>query len=327
MWLLDTHTFRLEEVANPSDVPSPGYAILSHVWIKVGRGEQTFQDVRRLTSGIFSAVEGLCPKIRGFCALARRNGFRKVWIDTCCIDKTSSSELSEAINSMYLWYARAADVPGEEDPKQPGSTFRSSEWFTRGWTLQELLAPIQVIFVSAEWQSLGTKTSFADVVEEITGIDRDVLTRKRSLDSVSIARRMSWASLRRTTRVEDEAYCLMGIFGVNMPTIYGEGRQAFTRLQEEILKRSYDQSILAWDHILDDPTLLQSPSNSDCPLSPRLARGKTSRPPRRAAQTTSARARSSSFPGCTRVSAAWGSRFGSIAWNRCSLTESMPKTG
>ncbi|KAI0357446.1 HET-domain-containing protein [Trametes cingulata] len=284
MWLLDTHTFCLEEVAHPNDVPSPGYAILSHVWIKVGRGEQSFQDIRNLTSGILSlpgveldssAIEGLCPKIRGFCALARRNGFRKVWIDTCCIDKTSSSEFSEAINSMYQWYARAAvcyaylqDVPGEDDPRDTDSTFCSSEWFTRGWTLQELLAPSQVIFVSAEWQSLGTKTSFADIIQEITGIDRDVLTRERPLDSVSIARRMSWAASRRTTRVEDQAYCLMGIFGVNMPTIYGEGRQAFIRLQEEILKRSHDQSILAWDNILDDPALVQTSSDPDCILSP-----------------------------------------------------------
>ncbi|OJT08095.1 Vegetative incompatibility protein HET-E-1 [Trametes pubescens] len=290
MWLLDTYTGQFEHVANPQDVPNPGYAILSHVWVKVGPSEQTFQDVQRLTAAALHAhiasssthsspdvlaIPELCPKIRGFCALARKTGFRKVWIDTCCIDKTSSAELSEAINSMYQWYARAAicyaflhDVPGDEDPHEPDSAFRTSEWFTRGWTLQELIAPSRVVFLSAEWFPLGTKASFADVIEEITGIDRDVLTRERALDSVSIARRMSWASRRSTTRVEDEAYALMGIFGVNIPTIYGEGRHAFVRLQEEILKRSNDQSILAWSDILDDRLLEQPSSGPDCVLSP-----------------------------------------------------------
>lgn len=290
MWLLDTFTAQFEHVASPQDVPFPGYAILSHVWVKVGPGEQTFQDVQRLTAAALHAhiasssihpspdalaIPELCPKIRGFCALARKTGFRKVWIDTCCIDKTSSAELSEAINSMYQWYARAAicyaflhDVPGDEDPREPDSAFRGSEWFTRGWTLQELIAPSRVVFVSAEWLPLGTKASFAGVIEEITGIDRNVLTRERALDSVSIARRMSWAARRFTTRVEDEAYALMGIFGVNMPTIYGEGRHAFVRLQEEILKRSNDQSILAWGDILDDRLLEQPTSGPDCVLSP-----------------------------------------------------------
>ncbi|TBU21976.1 hypothetical protein BD311DRAFT_706275 [Dichomitus squalens] len=195
----------------------------------------------------------LSPKIRDACAFARANGFRYIWIDSCCIDKTSSSELSEAINSMFVWYAEAqvcyaflADVPVGEDHTAAGSSFRRSRWFTRGWTLQELIAPWDVVFLSCDWTVIGSKNTLSRLVEEITGIDREVLLHEKSLDSVSVAARLSWASKRTTTRAEDQAYSLLGIFDINMPTLYGEGERAFRRLQEEIMRRVPDQSRFAW---------------------------------------------------------------------------------
>jgi hypothetical protein len=127
--------------------------------------------------------------------------------------------------------------------------FRDSKWFTRGWTLQELLAPSDVQFYGAEWQFLGSKLALLDLVAERTGIDRDTLGGTRQLYDNSIARRMSWASNRETTRVEDKAYCLLGLFDVNLPLLYGEGEKAFLRLQEEILKNSMDHSLFAWEDI------------------------------------------------------------------------------
>lgn len=190
------------------------------------------------------------------CVVARRDGFRYIWIDSCCIDKTSSSELSEAINSMFNWYRDAqlcyaflADVPsesGSDDPRAHGSRFRRSRWFTRGWTLQELVAPRWVLFLSDQWTLLGTKDTLAGVIEAVTRIDTGVLKHEKSLDSASVAQRMSWAATRQTTRVEDQAYSLLGIFGINMPTLYGEGEQAFRRLQEEILRKIPDQTMFAW---------------------------------------------------------------------------------
>ncbi len=262
MWLLHTENIHLRLFPSPPDV---SYAILSHVW---GEDEQTFQDtprvqpntthnaLRRARDHAFSRPS---LKIRNACARARRDGFRWLWVDTCCIDKTNSTELSEAINSMFEWYRNAAmcyafldDVPRREDSSAPTSAFRSSMWFKRGWTLQELIAPHSVIFLTAEWEAIGPKWRLASLIEKVTGIDRAVLTHKRSLKDFSLACRMSWAAGRKTCRVEDEAYSLMGLFGVYMPTIYGEGKHAFIRLQEEIVKKSPDQSIFAWGRTLQD---------------------------------------------------------------------------
>ncbi|KAI1145569.1 heterokaryon incompatibility protein-domain-containing protein [Nemania diffusa] len=170
------------------------------------------------------------------CLIARANGFDYVWIDTCCIDKTSSAELSEAINSMYRWYEEAdicyaylADVP----PKAgTGDEYRRSKWFTRGWTLQELIALSTVTFFNSEWQTVGDKLDLQQLISDITGIPCRL--------------KMFWAARRKTTRVEDIAYCLMGMFGIYMPMLYGEGERAFIRLQEEILKVTNDQSLFAW---------------------------------------------------------------------------------
>ncbi|KAI0767520.1 hypothetical protein C8Q74DRAFT_1204091, partial [Fomes fomentarius] len=192
-------------------------------------------------------------KARMACILAQLHSIDLVWLDSCCIDKASSAELSEAINSMYEWYeisavcfVHLADVDASDDPSDPSSQFRKSRWHRRGWTLQELIAPRYVLFFSKDWQLIGTKVSLASVLHEITRINTLVLLHQIPVDVVSVAQRMQWASARETTRIEDEAYSLMGIFNVHMATIYGEGRHAFIRLQEEILKHTNDQSIFAW---------------------------------------------------------------------------------
>ncbi|KAI0364154.1 HET-domain-containing protein [Pilatotrama ljubarskyi] len=253
MYLLDTRTARLHHFLRSRDLR---YAILSHVWQDV-RNELSFRDVQAI--GAECALSGenprdrMSPKIRNCCIFAERAGYAWVWIDTCCIDHNSSAELSEAINSMFAWYADADvcyaylyDVGDHEDPSSRDSAFRRSRWYERGWTLQELIAPVRVVFLSQTWRTLGSKHTLASVVEEVTAVQKEILTHERSLDSISVAQRMSWASKRQTTRIEDRAYSLLGIFRINMPTIYGEGLRAFARLQEEILRQIPDQSIFAW---------------------------------------------------------------------------------
>ena len=231
----------------------PPYAILSHRW-GPAQDEVTFQDLQG--DGERALRKKGYAKLKSFCVAATEYGLSHAWSDTCCIDKSSSAELSEAINSMYSWYESARvrfayleDVPARCDPRAPASAFRESVWFTRGWTLQELIAPSDLIFVSSEWDAptLGSKASLADLVEEITGVREDVLLDRRVLQSASVAEKMSWAAGRCTTRLEDEAYSLLGLFGVNMATIYGEGRRAFRRLQEEIMRSTQDHSIFAWN--------------------------------------------------------------------------------
>ncbi|KAI1785938.1 HET-domain-containing protein [Ganoderma leucocontextum] len=210
------------------------------------------------------ADSDLSPKIREACRVARANGYRYLWIDSCCIDKTSSSELSEAINSMYQWYACAdvcyaflADVPAEEDRRRKDSKFRLSRWFTRGWTLQELIAPANVVFLCGDWTFIGSKHSLASLLAEITNISYNALLRVEPLKEFSVAERLSWAARRQTTRVEDRAYSVLGIFAINMPTLYGEGEGAFRRLQEEIMRRIPDESLFAWTPFhLDSPPQL-----------------------------------------------------------------------
>ncbi|KAI0633739.1 heterokaryon incompatibility protein-domain-containing protein [Trametes polyzona] len=257
MWLLST-TSRLElRFFDRPDQVKGGYAILSHVWQDY---EQTFQDIQELSAlEVTFDDDSISDKIQGCIRAAKAYGLHWLWIDASCIDKTSSAELSEAINSMYAWYAQARicfaylhDVPDSCDLNLPTSAFRRSKWFTRGWTLQELVAPKCLIFLSEDWTYLGTKATLAPLLMEITGIDVEILisASHRKLQQVSVARRMSWAAGRETTRVEDEAYSLMGLFGITMPTIYGEGTDAFRRLQEEIMKQVPDQTLFAWGKAL-----------------------------------------------------------------------------
>jgi len=219
----------------------PRYAILSHTWRLDGE-EVSFKD---LTEGTGKKKAGY-SKIQ-FCGeQAANDGLQYFWVDTCCIDKSSSAELSEAINSMFLWYRNAAkcyvylaDVSTDgSDKLMWESAFLESKWFSRGWTLQELLAPTLVEFFSLEGKQLGDKKSLERQIYERTAIAVEAL-QGSPLSNFAVAERMAWAAKRKTTRKEDGAYCLLGIFDIHMPLIYGEGREkAFNRLKEEIEKAS-----------------------------------------------------------------------------------------
>jgi hypothetical protein len=230
------------------------YVILSHTW---GDEEIAYEEL-----GLDNITEKAgYQKILRACAQAKKQGYQYIWIDTCCIDKRSSAELTEAINSMYKWYSNAtlciiylADVPGfQQDDNMSasqGNAFKKSAWFTRGWTLQELIACRHRIFFSQDWSIISDKEILEDAINvcaKVTDIPKEVLQHNRRLQTICIAQRMSWAAQRQTTRPEDRAYSLMGIFGVNMPILYGEGlRKAFRRLQDEIMKSSFDQTLFAW---------------------------------------------------------------------------------
>ncbi|KAE8442431.1 hypothetical protein EG329_003389 [Mollisiaceae sp. DMI_Dod_QoI] len=154
---------------------------------------------------------------------------------------------------MFAWYRKARRCYVYLSDVESISDLSQSRWFTRGWTLQELIAPTEVIFFNKYWLQIGTKNSaghsLMNVISAITTIPPVVLTAEfepGQLSLFSIAQIMSWAAERQTTREEDLAYCLIGLFGVNMPMIYGEGNKAFLRLQLEILKVTYDHSIFTW---------------------------------------------------------------------------------
>ncbi|KAI0827836.1 hypothetical protein BC628DRAFT_1417955 [Trametes gibbosa] len=343
--------------------PLPPYAILSHVW---NGAEQSYKDLLHLQLTA-TAIDDLrvSIKVRECSPLATEYGLDWFWVDAPCIDKRNSAELSEAISSMYHWYGRSAicfvhlpDVPSDsrDHIRAPGSAFRLSVYFKRGWTLQELVAARRVVFLFNDWTVLSIKHELANVLEEITGIDYDILTfcrfvfiRKvgnfrtdigfralrqdpkgdvvsvrrvhlrgppstlagavphpntknphelgqsrepgwspthagwrpafpsgdaRSQISaapsapsgasragwrysrflmfdVSVARRLSWASHRETRRVEDRAYCLLGLFNIHMPIMYGEGNKAFIRLQQTILAEIRDHTLFAWGAAMD----------------------------------------------------------------------------
>jgi hypothetical protein len=223
----------------------PPYAILSHRWGEHTE-EVTFRDIMDGT-GKSKAGYG---KIR-FCGeQARSDSIQYFWVDTCCINKADFTELSEAINSMFCWYREAtkcyvfmSDVSksiGDENDDLLRSTwksaFRKSEWFTRGWTLQELIAPTSVEFFSLDGDRLGDKISMEQQIHDSTGIAIRAL-QGEPLSTFSSDERMPWAKNRSTTRKEDKVYSLLGIFDVHMPLIYGEGEEkAAIRLQEEINK-------------------------------------------------------------------------------------------
>lgn len=249
MRLLHAKNLEFEEFF---DTQIPPYAILSHRW---GEKEVSFQQMRKNR-----AEEGPgLSKILGCCALASQKGYQWVWIDTCCIDKKSSAELSEAINSMFQWYAKATEclvylsdvsLDGQQASDEEFiARFSASKWFSRGWTVQELLAPAQLIFYDADWEEIGDRGNLAYKISAVTGIRGGYLG-MRGRDSIwkaSVATRLSWVSRRQTSRSEDLAYCMLGLFDVNMPLLYGEGGvKAFLRLQTEIVSKWEDETIFAW---------------------------------------------------------------------------------
>jgi hypothetical protein len=243
---------------------TPPYAILSHTW-GADDEEVTFKDI---TDGVGKGKNKAGYKKIRFCGTqAASDGLQFFWVDTCCIDKSSSAELSEAINSMFSWYQNAArcyvylpdvsiggsigkDFIGKDSTRNDLSSqrtwelaFQRTRWFTRGWTLQELIAPTSVEFFSVEGEQLGDRNSLVQEIHKITGISVQAL-QGSPLTQFSIDERMLWAAQRQTKREEDAAYSLLGIFNIHMPLIYGEGREkALIRLQKEIKEASKDESI------------------------------------------------------------------------------------
>ncbi|KIV86704.1 hypothetical protein PV11_02302 [Exophiala sideris] len=235
-----------------SDGDIPKYAILSHRWVE--NEEISLNDFKE---GPLRDKSGWA-KIQQSCKFAKSLNHDWIWIDTCCIDKSNSEELSEAIKSMYHWYRNAeccltylCDVSKDSDPsrifKVKGSS-KDSEWFRRGWTLQELLAPRQLRFYDMEWNYLGTRSQLVNELQTVTGIDIKYLQGGTTFRNACIATRMSWMANRTTKRKEDMAYSMLGIFNLTMPIVYGEDERehAFERLQELLLGKHYDDSLFAW---------------------------------------------------------------------------------
>ncbi|KAL1871127.1 hypothetical protein Daus18300_004872 [Diaporthe australafricana] len=283
MRLLDTTTFELR-LDSQEFFQGEGYAILSHRWVGP---EITFDEIARHAPSLREAGEKhrmkspQLDKIRGACAVARGQGLRWMWIDSCCINKSSATEEAESINSMFKWYHGArvcvtylSDVrsgvspdPPEYQAVEPSGGAKKdmppaektsdrvfqradrdapSEWFSRGWTLQELLAPHDMDFYDMDWKYLGTKASLAPQIQQVTGIDAEYLTGARDFRKACIATKMSWMAGRTTTRAEDIAYSMFGLFNIVASPQYGEGPRAFMRLQHALLFLKADESIFAW---------------------------------------------------------------------------------
>lgn len=264
MRLLDVGTFEFFERTN-----NEPYAILSHTWdekeftysdmIRFQEKVATWSSHDRKSSMNHSSQPG-AAKVRRACRSAETQGFRYIWIDTCCINKENPSELSRAIRSMFRWYERAAvclvhlsdvgftlpgDVSFKDTSRWPNKGL--PKWFTRGWTYQELLAPKDVSFYNAEWVFIGSKRSLWSQINEATKIPKEALLKDRSLKQYSAAQKLSWAAGRQTKEEEDIAYSLIGIFDVTLQLDYGEGgEKAFHRLQRAILAETDDMSIFAW---------------------------------------------------------------------------------
>ncbi|KAF2786559.1 HET-domain-containing protein [Melanomma pulvis-pyrius CBS 109.77] len=240
MRLINCSTLELEEFFG-SQIPP--YSILSHTWETHEISHQDYYPLEELQQKKGS------EKILKTCEVVLRHGHRYVWIDTCCIDKRSSAELTEAINSMYKWYSMAQRCYiylSDHDSEDEISEFGRSRWFTRCWTLQEMIAPTYAYFFDKNWKYIGTKCQLSKAIMAVTGIDEATLTNFDDGVKISVARKMSWAAGRESTREEDQAYSLFGIFNVNLPLLYGEGPRAFTRLQEAIIKETNDLSLFAW---------------------------------------------------------------------------------
>jgi hypothetical protein len=269
MYLLKTDKCRLVNVERDLKA-TPVYAILSHRW---GPDEITFNQINPTVpaNATLSTDEAKlsAAKIRNACAVAEHQGLSYLWIDSCCIDKSSSEELREALNSMFAYYHNAAicytylsDVSRSltgagmfksdlKDRRKDGEHLHS-EWFKRGWTLQELLAPQKMVFYDKQWQPMGTRNDLAAIVGNAANINSDYLSDAASerlkFREASAATKMSWMAGRMTTRPEDIAYSLLGIFDVNMIPQYGEGIKAFARFQDVLMtdSASFDESLFAW---------------------------------------------------------------------------------
>ncbi|KAK2606198.1 hypothetical protein QQS21_003369 [Conoideocrella luteorostrata] len=284
MRLLKTCGYGLVEAHDLPDT-FPQYAILSHTWISP-KDEITYQDMKNRKEDIENDIykQKGWSKLRAYCDRAAKDGWEWAWMDTCCIDKTNPADTQEAINAMFRWYQNAgicyayledvnflkafslSDLGSDEEPDEVAGSenvacfgnaahaaikpiFTRAKWFSRGWTLQELLAPNYLVFVDQEWRRIGCREDWAAEIRESSRIEARHLTgfNPRDFRSCSIAMRLSWASRRKTTVEEDETYSLVGLFAISLPLIYGEGRlRAFNRLQRELITVYNDDSIFAW---------------------------------------------------------------------------------
>ncbi|KAM3416384.1 hypothetical protein BST61_g7982 [Cercospora zeina] len=262
--LLNVHTLELAEFSGPD---TPEYVIASHRWVG---DECTYKDVLKKRSthkAGYKKIEAFCAFVRQLNSAAYNNGpdlrCDWLWIDTACIDKSNSQDVQTSINSMFKYYSEAvccfaflADLKPLNHPSGRHvvkESFYNSVWFTRGWTLQELLAPQTVVFLTSDWEVYGHKCTRVRPgsaqlsrcpgagdnlnarVSEITGIPQMVLYDFSTSKALSARERMAWARHRQTTEREDMAYCLLGIFDVYMNLKYGEGKErARWRLEDEI---------------------------------------------------------------------------------------------
>lgn len=249
MWLINTSTVRPREFTSST----PPYVIFSHT---TATTEASFEELEQTRSDSckekFNIIERACD-------LARAAGIEWLWNHSACVDERSSAALSEAINSLaqvhrnceyIIIYLEDLDwEPGGED--LTSERLATCRWIRNIWAIPEIIFPREASFYSSEWKQIGTKKSLLLHLSSIIGIDRAVLEDSDCLEDYSIARRMSWASEMSVSRIEDSAYALLGLFDISMPIVYGEGRKAFLKLQEEIMRDTDDLSLLAWDD-LDD---------------------------------------------------------------------------
>ena len=254
MRLLNTSTYELHDYGEAV----PEYAILSHRWQPP---EISFESLNAAELRDPSRQTPQLDKIRKACAKARERmpPLDWLWMDTCCIDKKNAVEETKSINSMFEWYYRATvcyaylldvdkSIPSRQifESQNPKRHQQKSEWFERGWTLQELLAPQNMEFYDRNWKFMGTKKELSGALQSVTGIDGKYLAGQISFKTASVATRMSWMAGRTTTVVEDIAYSMIGLLNVNLTLQYGEGVKAFIRLQRTLMENSTDESIFAW---------------------------------------------------------------------------------
>ncbi|OJA14572.1 hypothetical protein AZE42_06368 [Rhizopogon vesiculosus] len=251
------------------------YAILSHRWLD--EGEPTYEEMKSGTArgpGYW--------KLKKFCEKAWSFKVEFAWSDTCCIDKSSSTELDQSIRSMHRWYYNSDICIVHLAESETIEDMMYDEWTRRGWTLQELLAPVNIKFFNKYWMPMTRdandkspkKTEIMQKLEIATGIPHKDLWIFQP-GPARVDERMTWAAKRKTTRVEDVAYSLMGMFDVSLQIAYGEGRdRAFSRLIEAIMQGG-DPSVLNWT---GEP-LLHSSSRA-IPRSPENFSGRTLQLPR-----------------------------------------------
>ncbi|THU97859.1 hypothetical protein K435DRAFT_661938, partial [Dendrothele bispora CBS 962.96] len=219
----------------------PPYAILSHRWLD---GEEVVLSELSNNIGEETKLKSGYRKIDAACRLVIKSGLRYLWVDTCCMDHDDPDDVTLNIKQMYIYYANAEicyaylwDVHGWQ--------FHESDWFYRGWTLQELLAPREVVFFDKDWTRVGCKheLSIRDKVSPVTMIPLDVLCGQKPIRDVEPIERMTWAIDRATSKEEDQAYCLLGLLGVSMEPRYREGvRESFRRLRAAFVNAYPDQT-------------------------------------------------------------------------------------